>query len=247
MAGPRLISTAKVAVGRRRRASSSRVYGRIDDSTATAAPRARTCGLSRCGPAPAMPSGSVNSAAAVMASASPSTFGNRPPTRALSRMYAAHMPPAPRAKPIPAGSSRSKPVRPSSATPASARPAHSQVAARRAVDHGQRQRAQHLQGHRQAERDAVDRLVEQRVHAGQRHSERTDQRPSRRARSRVAGAGTPPASTMRGDPQPQRDHAGHAGAGKQQGRHPAAELHRQPHQPSTRPTAAVWRVTASTV
>ena len=63
----------------------------------------------------------------------PVDLRERPPTWALSRMYAAHMHAGPSAKPTPAGSSRSKPVRPSSATPASARPAHSQLAARRAA------------------------------------------------------------------------------------------------------------------
>jgi hypothetical protein len=72
-------------------------------------------------------------AAAVMAKARPSVLGKRCPARALAKMYPAQTAPAPAAKPIPAGVSRSNPALLSNATPAAARAAHNQLAARRAV------------------------------------------------------------------------------------------------------------------
>ncbi|MFG1842987.1 hypothetical protein ACGFH8_31700 [Micromonospora sp. NPDC049175] len=76
----------------------------------------------------------MTSAARVSARASPSAPGNRPPTRALSTMYAAHMAPAPNARATPTGLSLSKPPCPSSATPATASPAQPQAASRRALN-----------------------------------------------------------------------------------------------------------------
>ena len=103
-AGSRLIRMAKVEAGRRRRASSSRVYGRTEDSTATAAPSASVVGPSSFVPDSAMPSGTNRTAATTIASASPSACGKRRPVRALKTMYAAHMAPAASAKATPTGS-----------------------------------------------------------------------------------------------------------------------------------------------
>ncbi len=68
-----------------------------------------------------------------MARARPSALGNRPPTRALHTMYAAHSVADNKAKPTPAGLRRSNPPLPSRNTPTNASSAHSQLTARRAV------------------------------------------------------------------------------------------------------------------
>ena len=131
MAGPRLIITANVDVGRRRSARSSRLYGTTDDSAATTTPSTAATGSSSRVPPSTRPSGSTMSAATVIDSASPSVRAKRPPTRRLSTMYAAHIAPATIANATPAGLSRPAPFWPSTTTPAIARPAHSQAAARR--------------------------------------------------------------------------------------------------------------------
>ncbi len=125
IAGSRLISTANVAAGSLRNASSSSVYGRTDDISATASPSPSVEGTNSRAPASTSPNGRLSSAPAPIASASPSACGKRRPVRALKTMYAAHMPPAARANAAPAGSSRSKPPPPSSTTPPRASPAHS--------------------------------------------------------------------------------------------------------------------------
>ncbi|CAM5266446.1 hypothetical protein SALBM311S_11178 [Streptomyces alboniger] len=130
-AGSRLMRIAKVEAGRRRRASSSRVYGRTDERTATAEPRATVVGSRSFAPAPTTPNGRNASAATPMARASPSACGKRRPVRALKTMYAPHMAPAPRAKAMPTGSRLPKPPPPRRKTPASASEAHSALIARR--------------------------------------------------------------------------------------------------------------------
>lgn len=75
-AGSRLIRMAKVAAGRRRSASSSRVYGSTEDMTATAPPRATVVGSISRVPDSAIPSGRNATAATTMASASPSAWGS---------------------------------------------------------------------------------------------------------------------------------------------------------------------------
>ncbi|PSK64292.1 hypothetical protein B0E53_03746 [Micromonospora sp. MH33] len=133
IAGPRLISTAKVVVGSRRSASSSRVYGSTEASRASPVPSPSTAGCHSRPPEPTSPIGRVTSAATASARASPSALGNRPPTRAEQTMYAAQSAPAASASAAPTGSSRSNPPWPSRAAPASASPAQDQAASRRAV------------------------------------------------------------------------------------------------------------------
>ncbi|CAM5596464.1 hypothetical protein SRIMM317S_06064 [Streptomyces rimosus subsp. rimosus] len=76
-AGCRLIITAKPEAGSLRRASSSRVYGVTEDSSATAAPSPIVTGSSRAVPALVMPSGRLSSAANDIARARPSACGKR--------------------------------------------------------------------------------------------------------------------------------------------------------------------------
>ncbi|BBH70410.1 hypothetical protein ACTI_70950 [Actinoplanes sp. OR16] len=69
-----------------RNASISRLYGRTEARTATTAPIATTPGSRIVSPASATPNGSMITADTATDRASPSAFGKRWPTRALSTM-----------------------------------------------------------------------------------------------------------------------------------------------------------------
>ena len=119
MAGFRLVSTPKTAVGSRRSASRSRLYGNAEDTTPTASPSSRVRGSKRLLPATRMPAGSVRTAPRTVASARPASPCSLVPIRRLTRMYDAQEAAAARAATTPTTSSaRSDP--PIRATPAAA-------------------------------------------------------------------------------------------------------------------------------
>ena len=94
------------------------------------APMSSTRGSKRVAP-PVARAGTVMTTAAMrLATARPSRPGQRRPVPALSRMYAAHAPPASRAYATPAGS-RPAGSKPSRTTPAAARSTQSTSPARR--------------------------------------------------------------------------------------------------------------------
>ena len=78
----------------------------------------------------------------------------------------------------------------------------------------QRQRPEHLQRDRCAERDARDGLIEQHVHRRRRHAVGADQGPVRPAPAPDAGPGHGQQQCA-GDRQPQRRHAGRSHPGKE--------------------------------
>ena len=85
-AGSRLIQMPNTLAGTRRRVSSSREYGMIEDSSPMAAPVPSTAGRSRDRPPASRPDGVTASAATPMATVSPDEPGKRRPVAALSRM-----------------------------------------------------------------------------------------------------------------------------------------------------------------
>ena len=94
----------------RRRAISSREYGRTDDSTAMPAPRQSASGVHSADPPVTIPTGATSTAAMVIAMARPSSWANRAPVRRLKTMYAAHDAPAASASPSPVRSTSAQGV-----------------------------------------------------------------------------------------------------------------------------------------
>ena len=131
----------------------------------------------RAGRAPpsAIPIGASGTTATSIASASPPPPGKAWPTRAASRMYAAQNAPAIRASATPSPSRSAPPKSDSSRIPAAASATQTQVERPARAEHGHAQRADELERHGHAERDAVERRVEREVHPRQRRAEQ--QRP----------------------------------------------------------------------
>ena len=100
-AGSRLIRMLNTPGRIRRKATRSAAYGITELSRPTATPRARMCGSSRSEPPAGIANGVRMAVATTLAMASPSRPGQRAPVCTLNRMYAAHAPPATRAKATP--------------------------------------------------------------------------------------------------------------------------------------------------
>ena len=116
-------------------------------------------------------------------------------------MYAAQPAAAPKAKARPTGSSSTLGL-PSRATPGPGERDPEEVERAARAEHGDRERAEELDGRRQAERDAVDRLVEAGVHEGDRW--RRPRSPSAAAAGRPAAGARALSASSRSAAKPTR-------------------------------------------
>ena len=253
-AGSRLSRMPKTWAASRRRAISSREYGRTDDSTAMAAPRQSASGVHSADPPVSTPTGATSTAAIVIAMASPSSWANRAPVRCAEDDVC-----RPRAA---CGQGESQPGQVNLCPRRAGYPGDQDDADRRTGDgeqvlasvgqhRGQHQGTDELDGDRHADGYPGQRAVEEEVHHRQDRAEGADHQPVRGGSASQPGPDDDE-QDGRSDGEPQRHRAEHADQRDQRGGQRPTELDRDdgcqdqqrrgdpPGHPRARPRCRHW-------
>ena len=243
-AGSRLIRMPKSRGVIRRSAVSSKLYGITEQSRPTARPSSSTRGSSSTAPASRIGRrrehhGTDQAGDRQPGDARPVPAGLRA-EQDVARPAAAR--PAGRTNP---GQVRLAGDSPSSATPSPASADPDQVPRPAGPDHGDRQRTEELDGHRDAQRDPGERLVDRPVHGHQADPETEGDQPVPPAAAAYAGPGDDQEHHRRGD-QAQPDHRRRRHDGEQVlgDRRPELDRDDASRAPARRPES---RCTAATV